>query len=122
MKEVTPKTNILEEENAELNESLVKALKTILKLRKSVSCLKIETRKMNEKSNSRSYVQSFKDHFFFVENEVCELEGKIEKFKTLKLSFLKKNMYSDIIRMTCEGILSMGLSTRNVEKVIIPLV
>ena len=63
MKEVTPKTNILEEENAELNESLVKALKTILKLRKSVSCLKIETRKMNEKSNSRSYVQSFKDHF-----------------------------------------------------------
>ena len=59
---------------------------------------------------------------FFVENETCELEGKVEKFKTLELSFLKKNMYSNIIRMICEGILSMGLSTRNVEKVIIPLV
>ena len=64
MKETTAKTNILEEENAELDESLVMVLKTTLKLRKSVSYLKIENRKVNEKSNSQSYVQSFKDHFF----------------------------------------------------------
>ena len=37
MKEVTAKINVLEEENAELNESLDAALKTTLKLRKSVS-------------------------------------------------------------------------------------
>ena len=63
MKETTARTNILEE-NAELDESLVMVLKTTLKLRKSVSYLKIENRKVNEKSNSQSYVQSFKDHFF----------------------------------------------------------
>ena len=45
-----------------------------------------------------------------------------EKLRNLKLSFLKKNMYSDIIRMICEGILSMGLSTRNVKKGIVLLV
>ena len=63
MKETTAKTNILQE-NAELDERLVMVLKTTLKLRKSVSYLKIENRKVNEKSNSQSYVQSFKDHFF----------------------------------------------------------
>ena len=63
MKETTARTNILEE-NAELDESLVMVLKTTLKLRKSVSYLKIENRKVNEKSNSQSYVQSFKDHLF----------------------------------------------------------
>ena len=64
MKETTAKTNIFEEENAELDESLVMVLKITYKLRKSVSYLKLENRKVNEKSNSQSYVQSFKDHLF----------------------------------------------------------
>ena len=41
MKEVNAKINVLEQENAELDESLARALKTTLKLRKSVSHLKI---------------------------------------------------------------------------------
>ena len=65
MNETTAKTNIFKEENAELDESLVMVLKITYKLRKSVSYLKLENRKVNEKSNSQSYVQSFKDHFFF---------------------------------------------------------
>ena len=64
MKGTTAKTNIFEEENAELDESLVMVLKITYKLRKSVSYLKLENRKVNEKSNSQSYVQSFKDHLF----------------------------------------------------------
>ena len=45
MKEATAESNIFEEENAELNESLVKALKSILELRKSVSYLKYREQK-----------------------------------------------------------------------------
>ena len=56
MKEFTTKINVLEEENAELNESLDRALKTTLTLRKSVSHLKIQNRKVNEKFNLQSYV------------------------------------------------------------------
>ena len=41
----------------------------------------------------------------------------IDEFTTQKLSFLKKNKYSDIIKMVREDILCMGLSTMNVEKV-----
>ena len=46
------------------------------------------------------------------------MEEKIEEFTTQKISFFEKNKYSDIIRMVYEDILCMGLSTRNVEKVI----
>ena len=97
IKEVTAKINVLEEENAELNESLDRALKTTLKLRKSVSHLKIQNRKVNEKFNSQSYVQSLKDEISYLENEKCELEEKIEEFATPKISFLEKNKYSDIL-------------------------
>ena len=87
IKEVTAKINVLEEENAELNESLDRALKTTLKLRKSVSHLKIQNRKVNEKFNSQSYVQSLKDQISYLENEKCELEEKIEEFTTQKNFF-----------------------------------
>ena len=87
IKEVTAKINVLEEENAELNESLDRALKTTLKLRKSVSHLKIQNRKVNEKFNSQSYVQSLKDQISYLENEKCQLEEKIEEFTTQKNFF-----------------------------------
>ena len=45
MKEATAESNIFEEENAELDESLVMVLKTTLKLRKSVSYLKYREQK-----------------------------------------------------------------------------
>ena len=73
---------------------------------------------MNEKFNSQSYIQSLKDQISYLENEKCELEEKIEEFATQNISFFEKNKYSDIIRMVYEDILCMGLSTRNVEKVI----
>ena len=65
MKEVNAKINVLEQENAELDESLARALKTTLKLRKSVSHLKIQNRKVNEKFNSQPFVQSLKDQISF---------------------------------------------------------
>ena len=71
----------------------------------------------SETFNSQSYLQSLKDQISFLENEKCELEEMTEEFTTQKLSFLKKNKYSDIIRMVHEDILCMGLSTKNVEKV-----
>ena len=83
-----------------------------------MSHLKIQNRKANEKFNSQSYVQSLKDQISFLENEECELEEKIEEFTTQKISFFEKSKYSDIIRIVFEDILCMGLSTRNVEKVI----
>ena len=64
MNKVTAKPNILEKESAQLSQSLVKTMKTTLKLMKYVSCLKIQNRKVYEKSNSQSYVQSFQDQFF----------------------------------------------------------
>ena len=65
MKEVNAKINVLEQENAELDESLARALKTTLKLIKSVSHLKIQNRKVNEKFNSQPFVQSLKDQISF---------------------------------------------------------
>ena len=64
MKEVTGKPNILEKKSAQLSQSLVKTMKTTLKLTKYVSCLKIQNKKVYERSNSQSYVQSFQDQFF----------------------------------------------------------
>ena len=43
---------------------------------------------------------------------------KLRNLQHKKISFFEKNKYSDIIRMVYEDILCMGLSTRNVEKVI----
>ena len=86
-----------------------------LKLKKSVSYLKIKNRKINEDNNSESYIQSLKDQILSLENKKCELE---EVFTTKKLSYFKNNRYCDKIRMVYEDILCMGLCTHNVEKVI----
>ena len=64
MKEVTAKPNILQKDTAQLVQSLIKTMKTTLKLTKYMSYLKIQNRKVYEKSNSQSYVQSFQDQFF----------------------------------------------------------
>ena len=64
MKEVTAKPNILQKESVQLSQSLIKTMKTTLKLTKYMSYLKIQNRKVYEKSNSQSYVQSFQDQFF----------------------------------------------------------
>ena len=64
MKEVTAKPNILQKDSAQLVQSLIKTMKTTLKLTKYMSYLKIQNRKVYEKSNSQSYVQSFQDQFF----------------------------------------------------------
>lgn len=66
MKEVTAKPNILQKESAQLSQSLIKTMKTTLKLTKYMSYLKIQNRKVYEKSNSQSYVQNFKDQFFYL--------------------------------------------------------
>ena len=67
-----------------------------LKLKKSVSYLKIKNRKINEDNNSESYIQSLKDQILSLENKKCELE---EVFTTKKLSYFKNNRYCDKIRM-----------------------
>ena len=112
--EANCKVDFLEKENEELNKSLDKALRMTLKLKKSVSYLKIKNRKINEDNNSESYIQSLKDQILSLENKKCELE---EVFTTKKLSYFK-NRYCDKIRMVYEDILWMGLCTHNVEKVI----
>ena len=116
--EANCKVDFLEKENEELNKSLDKALRMTLKLRKSVSYLKLTNRKINEENNSESYIQSLKDQILSLENKKCELEGKIEVFTIKKLSFIKNGRYCDKIRMVHESILCMGLSTWNVEKII----
>ena len=112
------KVDFLEKENEELNKNLDKALRMTLKLTKSVSYLKIKNRKINEENNSESLIQSLKDQILSLENKKCGLEEKIEVFTTKKLLVFKNNRYCDKIRMVYEDILCMGLSTRNVEKVI----
>ena len=90
IKEVTAKINVLEEENADLNESLDRALKATLKLRKSVSHLKIQNRKVNEKFNSQPYVQSLKDQISYLENENVSWKKKLRNLQHKKFLFLRR--------------------------------
>ena len=68
------------------------------------------------KKTTHSYIQGLKEQILFLENEKYELEEKM--FSTQNLSFFENNKYTDTIRMVYEDTLRMGLSNRNVEKVI----
>ena len=68
------------------------------------------------KKTTHSYIQGLKEQILFLENEKYELEEKM--FSTQNLSFFENNKYTDTIRMVYEDTLHMGLSNRNVEKVI----
>ena len=68
------------------------------------------------KKTTHSYIQGLKEQILFLENEKYELEEKM--FSTQNLSFFENNKYTDTIRMVYEDTLCMGLSNRNVEKVI----
>ena len=93
----TNKISDLEKKNDELNKSFDSALRTTLALRKSVSYLKIENRKVHEKNNSHSYIRSLKRQMLFLKNEKFELEEKIEVLSSQKLSFFENNKYTDTI-------------------------
>ena len=91
----TNKISDLEKKNDELNKSFNSALRTTLALRKSVSYLKIENRKVHEKNNSHSYIRSLKRQMLFLKNAKFELEEKIEVLSSQKLSFFENNKYTD---------------------------
>ena len=102
-----------------LNEKLTEALKTGLKSRKKNYYLKNSS--VSEDSSvsySQSYVYDLKKRIEVLENEKMELEEKIQSFLNKDINVFQKGSYNDDIRMVYEDLLCMGLSTRNVEKVI----
>ena len=113
------KNGLLEEEVEILNQKLTEALETGLKYRKKNSYLKKKFGCLEPSSSySESYVSALKNQISALENEKFELEEKINEFMTQEISVFKNGMYNDSVRMVYEDLLCMGLSTRNVEKVI----
>ena len=113
------KNNFLENEVESLNKKLQEALRNGLKQRKKNYYWKnVAHNNSTSDSYSQSYVDELNQQIRFLQNEKLELEEKIEEFVTQKVNFFHNGIYDDNIRMVYQDLLCMGLSTRNVEKVV----
>ena len=122
-KENEEKTLQLEEfkvVNDQLVKDLDKALAEGIKYRKKASYYKRKYEKSNDSENDsvQSIIKDLNQQIQALENEKMMLNEKIDTFLSREICCFEKGKYNDVIRMVYEDILMMGVSTRNVEKVI----
>ena len=110
----------LEAETSDLNEQLELALKKGLRARKSKSHWKcfVKNTSIDENKFSQSYVDELNEQIAFLQNQKLELEEKLDIFMKKEVSFFHNGKYDDSIPAVYQDLLCMGLSTRNVQKVI----
>ena len=115
------KAVVLERDVQDLSKKLSKALKAGLKSRKKNYYLKNDSKTENvSKSSSfgQSYVSDLLAQISILQNEKLELEEKVENFVNKEVQVYSNGSYNNSVRMVYEDLLCMGMSTRNVEKVI----
>ena len=122
-KENEEKTLQLEEfkvVNDQLVKDLDKALAEGIKYRKKASYYKGKYEKSNDSENDsvQSIIKDLNQQIQALENEKLMLNEKIDTFLSREICCFEKGKYKYVIRMVYEDILMMGVSTRNVEKVI----
>ena len=69
-------------------------------------------------SFSQSYVDELNEQIMYLQNEKLQLEERMQDFVANKVNFFHNGKYDDIIRTVYQDLFCMGLSTRNVEKVV----
>ena len=74
--------------------------------------------KNDNSSFSQSYVDELNEQIMYLQNEKLQLEERMQDFVANKVNFFHNGKYDDNIRTVYQDRLCMGLSTRNVEKVI----
>ena len=106
--------------NDQLVKDLDKALAEGIKYRKKASYYKRKYEKSNDSENDsvQSIIKDLNQQIQALENEKLMLNEKIDTFLSREICCFEKGKYKYVIRMVYEDILMMGVSTRNVEKVI----
>ena len=91
-----------------------------VKYRKKASYFKRKYEKSNDSENDsvQSIIKDLNQQIRALENEKFMLNEKIDTFLSREICCFEKGRYKDVIRMVYEDILMMGVSTRNVERVI----
>ena len=114
----------LEKANNALNEKLSEMLKQGLRQRRMISYWKKGSKlnSQNSETGIQSHIADLNEQITCLQNSKLELEDKIKEFenemevKTLKVK--EGRCYNENIRIVYEDLLCLGLSSRNVEKVI----
>ena len=106
--------------NEQLVKNLDKALAEGVKYRKKASYFKRKYEKSNDSENDsvQSIIKDLNQQIRALENEKLMLNEKIDTFLSREICCFEKGRYKDVMRMVYEDILMMGVSTRNVERVI----
>ena len=66
--------------------------------------------------DNQNTIRKLKDEIRYTENENVKLMDQIKEVSEKTLNFYKNRKYNDDVRMVYEDLLSMGLSTRSVER------
>ena len=67
---------------------------------------------------SQSYADELNEQIMYLQKEKLQLEERMQDFVANKVNFFHNGKYDENIRTVYQDLLYMGLSTRNVEKVI----
>ena len=117
---ISSKDKELSDQKKKKNLSLSKRLKQMsakeTSLRTKVWYWKRAARNKISKTSTTSFEEKLGVDVLYLENEVVKRQEKLEnKSNEKNLDFYENGKYNDDIRMVYEDLLSMGLSSRNVE-------